>query len=126
MQMKMSLDQIGNYQKARSACIVIKILWIKLKYDLILNSPNLTVHVSKKRDFVGIKHKRIKWYTIKQYKYNYKYKSLLHQPNRLISETKEIELNYLPWVFAGRDSIRSYFNFIHKILITMRALRAYL
>ena len=38
---------IENYNKVQSACIVIEILWIKLKYDLILNSPNLTAHVSK-------------------------------------------------------------------------------
>ena len=40
-------DKIENYNNTRSACIVIEILKIKLKYDLILDSPNLTVHVSK-------------------------------------------------------------------------------
>ena len=35
-------NKIGNYKKARSACIVIKILWIKLKYDLILSLPAQT------------------------------------------------------------------------------------
>ena len=32
-------SKIENYNKARSACIVIEILWIKLKYDLILSLP---------------------------------------------------------------------------------------
>ena len=36
-----------NYDKAQSACIVIEILWIKLKNDLIPNSLNLSAHVSK-------------------------------------------------------------------------------
>ena len=32
-------SKIENYNKARSACIIIKIIWIKLKYDLILSLP---------------------------------------------------------------------------------------
>ena len=39
--------EIENYNKARSACIIIEILWTKLKYDIIVNSPNLTAHVTK-------------------------------------------------------------------------------
>ena len=30
------LNEIENYNKAQSACIVIEISWIKLKYNLIL------------------------------------------------------------------------------------------
>ena len=121
-------QKIGNYKKARSACIVIKILWIKLKYNLILNSPNLTEHVSKKTEFSG--HKTQKGKIVHSVKRNWflyfgrkkQYKSLL-QPR---PETKEIEWNYLSWVWAGRYSIRLYFNFIHKILIAMQALRGFL
>ena len=32
-------SKIENYNKTRSACIAIEILWIKLKYDLILSLP---------------------------------------------------------------------------------------
>ena len=39
--------EIENYNKARSACIIIEILWTKLKYDIIVNSPNLTANVTK-------------------------------------------------------------------------------
>ena len=42
-------NRIENYNKARSACIVTKILWIKLNYDFILDSPNLNVHILKSR-----------------------------------------------------------------------------
>ena len=42
--------KIEKYGKARSACIVLEILWIKLKYNLALNFSNL-LHMSSKAGF---------------------------------------------------------------------------
>ena len=36
--------KIEYYNKARSACIVIEVLWIKLRYDLILPSQSNPLH----------------------------------------------------------------------------------
>ena len=40
---EISWSKTENYNKAWSACIVIEILWIKLKYDLILSLPVQTI-----------------------------------------------------------------------------------
>ena len=47
--LKLLLENQENkkYNKVPSACIAIEILWIKKKYNLVLNSPNLTAHASK-------------------------------------------------------------------------------
>ena len=107
-----------NYNKARSACIIIEILWTKMKYDIILNSPNLTAHVTKSGvgggGFVthraGIK-KQTQYEERKEKPNVFTWqrkdsKLVFNMSNLALTKKKNIFKNYVK-PRAGRDSIRS-------------------
>ena len=109
--------EIENYNKARSASIIIEISWTKMKYDIILNSPNLTAHVTKRGGGGGFvthragikKHTQYEERKEKPNVFTWQRKDsklVFNMSSLALTKKKNIFKNYVK-PRAGRDSIRS-------------------